>query len=205
MGAVSTRARAELRRRARSAVLLVLAIGIAAGATLAAFAGARRTDSAVDRFVTYSRPGHGVVLGDPAAFSGISRLPEIEATTRGARLAMLVVNRRPGLGFLNSLAIEDLGFSRPIIVDGRLPDPKRIDEVVINPAAATHGHLHVGSTLRLHAFSAQQGKSILRGIDAPPAGPIVKVHVVGIVRSPADLSVAPDTPDVTYTGNDTMF
>ncbi len=65
MGAVSTRVRTELRRRARSAVLLVLAIAIAGGATLAAFAGARRTESAVDRFVAYSQPAQGVIIGDP--------------------------------------------------------------------------------------------------------------------------------------------
>src|SRR3954464_15507039 len=93
MGAVSTRARAELRRRLRSSALLVLAIGIAAGATLAAFAGARRTDSAVDRFVAFSRPGHGVVVGDPGLYPRIQRLPQIEASTRGVRMALADVDK----------------------------------------------------------------------------------------------------------------
>jgi hypothetical protein len=205
MGAVSTRARAELRRRLRSAVLLAIAIAIAGGATLAAFAGARCTDSAVDRFVAYSHPAQGAVLGDPSAFPAIAHLPQVTAATYGARMAMAVVGRGSGLGLLNTLAFEDLHFSRPIIVHGRLPNPARVDEVVINPAAADHGNLHVGSTLRLRAFGSNQAEAMLRGTDAPPTGPTVDVRVVGVIRSPADLSVAPDTPDVTYTGNDAML
>src|SRR6478752_7609737 len=118
MGAISTRARAELRRRLRSAVLLVLAIGIAAGATLAAFAGARRTDSAVDRFVAYSKPAQGIVLGDSTSYRPIERLPQVEATTRAARMALTVVGARAQGRLLNSIAIEDLRFSRPILVAG---------------------------------------------------------------------------------------
>src|SRR6478752_998459 len=114
MGAISTRARAELRRRLRSAVLLVLAIGIAAGATMAAFAGARRTETAVDRFVAYSKPGQGIILGDSASYPRIQRLPQVEATTRAARMALTVVGARARRRLLNALAIEDLGFSRPI-------------------------------------------------------------------------------------------
>ena len=205
MGAVSTRARAELRRRLRSAVLLVLAIGIAAGATMAALAGARRTDSAVDRFVAYSQPGQGVVLGDPASYPRIERVPEIAASTLAARMALTVVNARARGRLLNSLAIEDFGFSRPIVVAGRTPNPKRINEVVINPSAAKNGDLHVGSSIRLHAYAANQAQEILRGTHAPPTGPAATVRVVGVVRFPSDLSVAPSTPDVTYTGNDTMY
>ena len=55
------------------------------------------------------------------------------------------------------------------------------------------------------AFGPEQAQELLRGTNALPTGPNVTVRVVGIVRFPADLSVAPPTPDVSYTGNDSMF
>jgi hypothetical protein len=205
MGAVSTRVRAELRHRVRSAVVLALAIGIAAGATMAALAGARRTDTAVDRFVAYSHPGQGVVIADRASYPRIARLPQIEASTLGTRLALALTGEHAGEGALNEIGVDDLDFSRPIILAGRTPNPERSDEVVINSAAAEHVHMRVGSLLRFRAFGPEQAQELLRGTNAPPTGPSVTVRVVGIVRFPADLSVAPPTPDVTYTGNDAMF
>jgi ABC-type uncharacterized transport system permease subunit len=56
MAAVWVRARAELRRRWRATVLLMFVVGLAGGAVMAAVAGARRTDSAMDRFLAYNRP-----------------------------------------------------------------------------------------------------------------------------------------------------
>jgi ABC-type uncharacterized transport system permease subunit len=51
MAAVWARARAELRRRWQATVLLVMVVGLAGGAVMAAVAGARRTDSGMDRFL----------------------------------------------------------------------------------------------------------------------------------------------------------
>jgi hypothetical protein len=186
-------------------VVLAIAIGIAAGATTAALAGARRTDTAVDRFVAYSHPGQGVVIADLGSYSRIARLPEIEASTLGTRLALALTGEHAEKGALNQVGVDNFGFSRPIILAGRIPNPERSDEVVVNPAAAEHVHLRVGSSLRFRAFGPEQAQDLLRGTNAPPTGPNVTVRVVGIVRFPADLSVAPPTPDVTYTGNDTMF
>src|SRR6185436_14636270 len=108
MGAVSTRVRAELRHRLRSAVVLSLAIGIAAGATMAALAGARRTDSAVDRFVAYSHPGQGVVIAEPALYPRIARLPQVEASTLATRLALALTSKHAGAGLLNEIGADDL-------------------------------------------------------------------------------------------------
>src|SRR5688572_10605354 len=48
-------ARSELRRRRRADVLLALLIGITGAVVLTAAAGARRTDTAFERFLTWSR------------------------------------------------------------------------------------------------------------------------------------------------------
>jgi hypothetical protein len=56
VAAVWMAARAQLRRRWGATVALILLVGLAGGAVLAAIAGASRTDSAMKRFVAYSRP-----------------------------------------------------------------------------------------------------------------------------------------------------
>ena len=207
MGAIATRARTELRRRWRSALLLVLAIGIAAGATLAAFAGARRTDSAVDRFVAYARPAQGVVIGDPDSYARIKRLPQLAASTLAVRmlLARLDAHEQPGAVGASQIAIADANFSRALVLAGRAPRPDRVDEVAVNPSAAAHLHLRVGSMLRLRAFAPAQSTELLRGTRAAPTGPTVTVRVVGIERALADLSAAQAAPGVLYASNDSVL
>jgi hypothetical protein len=56
MNGVWYRAGAELRRRWKATLLLALLFGLVAGVVIAAFAGARRTRSALDEFVEWSRP-----------------------------------------------------------------------------------------------------------------------------------------------------
>src|SRR5438128_12147173 len=56
VAAVWMAARAQLRRRWGATVALALLVGLAGGVVLAAVAGASRTDTAMDRFVAYSRP-----------------------------------------------------------------------------------------------------------------------------------------------------
>ena len=62
MGLVWIRARAELRSSWRSTMALILVLGIGGGVVLTAFAGARRTDSAMQQFVNFSEPDDGAFL-----------------------------------------------------------------------------------------------------------------------------------------------
>ena len=55
MGAVWLRARAQLRGRLWASLLLVLLAGLAGGVVLAALAGARRSETALPRFLAASR------------------------------------------------------------------------------------------------------------------------------------------------------
>lgn len=208
MGAVSRRVRSELRSRLRSTLLLAVVVGIAAGATLTALAGARRADSAVDRFVAYSHSAHGVVRADPALYAEIARLPQVASTAQLARMLMarLDANGQPDrtLG-LSVIAADDLGFSRPLMVSGRGPRPDNVTEVTINPSAAENGHLKVGSSLRLQAFAPGGAEELLRGTYAAPTGPVVTLEVVGIERFPVDLNVAQAAPGAAYASEDSVF
>jgi len=208
MGAVAFRARTDLRTKVRWALLLIVAIGIAGGASLTALAGARRTDTAVDRFVAYSRPTNGGVIANPALYPRIARLPGIQYSQVGARFGMVRVdagNRPLRNNVLGAVAVADFGPGRPIILSGRIPRADRVDEAVVNASAATNEHLHVGDELRFRGYDTGAANALLRGTIAAPTGPIVKVRVVGVVRFPSDLSTAEATPDVTYTGSDTAL
>ena len=61
---------------------------------------------------------------------------------------------------LNAIGAADASLfrtvDRPLVVAGKLPDPKRPDDVAINELAAEGRHLHVGSHIRLYAASAAQ-------------------------------------------------
>src|SRR5439155_20351162 len=125
-------------------------------------------------------------IADPGPYRRIARLPQVAASTFVTRLALARRGTRAGAGVLNEIGIDDLDFARPIILAGRTPNPERSGEVVVNPAAADHVNLHVGSTVRFRAYGPEQTEELLRGTTAPPTGPIVAVRVVGIVRFPAD-------------------
>ena len=73
---------------------------------------------------------------------------------------------------------------RPVILAGRMDNQSRVDEVVASPHFMTAHHLRVGDTLTLHLSIARPGRRRHRREPDPPAGPRVKVRIVGVVRSP---------------------
>jgi hypothetical protein len=208
MGAIAFWARTDVRRGLRSALLLLVGIGVAGGVSLAALAGARRTDTAVDRFVAYAKPSNGAVVASPSVYARIARLPQVAFATRAARfgLARLDATGRPiASDVLGAVSVADLRGGRGILVAGREPRANRPDEVIVNVSAAHNEHLGVGSRLSFVAFAPEQADALLRGTTARPSGPKIRVRVVGVVRFPADLSTAQAAPGVTFAGQDTAI
>ena len=69
------------------------------------------------------------------------------------------------------------GVDRPVVVDGRMFDATKPDEVVVGPSAVKDG-LHVGSIIDYRPYGAAQDDTS----NVAPNGPEVKLHVVGVVR-----------------------
>ena len=209
VGPIWALARSSLRGRSQSAITMAIVIALAGGVALGALAGARRTDSAIGRFVTYFRPAQGQIEAPTSDFPAIARLPDVAATEAGAFMLLVPLDKsdRVDRSFqLSTIALLDhLDFSRPLVLAGRLPRATDINEVVVNPSAAIDGHLHVGSTVRLRAFEPSTAQQVLQGTDEGPTGPKIFVRVVGIVRTPSDLSVAPTAPGVVFEGQDEML
>ena len=214
----------QLRRRWGASAVLVLLVGLAGGTVLAAMAGASRTDSAMGRFVAYSRPEDiyvtiNGVYGDPADPAVVAKglevrrevlaLPQVAAAGRSPFVFMVPSRKGGALGDVNPFAAADAQMlhtiDRPFVVAGRLPEPAREHEAVVDDATAAEHHWHVGSTIRMWAYSAEQNDAVAAagGAEAPaPAGPGYTFVLVGIVREPTTVARPPIavTRDASYKG-----
>src|SRR6266516_7498288 len=86
-------------------------------------------------------------------------------------------------------------------VAGRLAAPSRANEVVINETAARILTARVGSVIRLRGYRPDQVHQVLNGASPPPSVWLPSVHVVGVIRTPVDLTENPDAPaDVSFMG-----
>ena len=234
MGVVWLRWSAELRARWRALLVTALLVGIGGGVALSAFAGARRTDTAMASFVSYSLPDDGgfiygspagpTVPPGPAAYSlepygavrRILSLPQVEAWFEGPYLFMATHRSGSSAGTLNAFGFSTAealrATNRPLVVAGHLPNPSRPFDVAVNEFAADKRRLHVGSRFRVYAYSypqiAQAGGISLSASGGPPEGPSFTVTVTGIVRFPTDVSaVLPlaAKQNVSYEGEQNMY
>src|SRR4051794_9928293 len=151
--AVRMWARSELGRRWRALVALGIIAGIAAGLALAAMAGARRTSTAYGRWRAATAAPDAIVFGtqgvqDPEGFLHLdySRVLQLPEVVDGGTFTLTPVGvAKPGLGGLppgDDHLYRTL--AKPLLVSGRLPDPRRTDEVVVNLPAAHKYHFRVG-------------------------------------------------------------
>ena len=206
MGAVTFRAKTELRHRLRSALLLVARdrhrrrrdAHRARGC--AAHAAARSTGSSRTR--TRRRAGSSA---DPALYDRIARLPARRGHGPDGALRHGAARRRAAgrsrTTRFGAVAISNLGITRPILLAGRLPArrPARRGrdqrDGRAEPALARRRHAAVRRLRTGSGGGAPRGNRC-----RTPRGPTVAVRIVGIVRLLTDLSTAQSTPDVSYTG-----
>jgi hypothetical protein len=205
MGAIWYRARAELRRRWVSTVVLVLLAGLAGGIVLASVAGARRTSTAMDRFVAFNKPGHLFLFDESGELDeeAITALPQVTATARASYVLMAPAGpdgeRTAELaGAINPFLVLPLtGESNvPLMVEGEEPDPQEPLEVMVDEELADDRDLQPGDTLLMHGFAKEQMESSLA---EPPAGPAMELEVTGVFRTPNDVVPRPSPDDVVYT------
>ena len=199
MSAVWLRASAQLRGRVRATVLLAVLVGLAGGVVLAAVAGARRTEAALPRFLARDPfPVHALVFAPASGqqqreVRALVRLPEVRQAVRITDVVLSSVDpasptgRRRDSGFVPMDPNGGQVYGHPIMIAGRLPDERRPDEAVIDEELAARRHLGVGSSWRVGAYASAQLEQTAGESSVPPDGPTVDLHIVGIVRQPADL------------------
>jgi len=204
------RCRAELRARWPALLAVALLVGLAGGATLAAFAGARRTDSAYDRLVAKSRAWDVLVNPDLGSDSkiqdaDIAALPQVAEAGRINGVFMGPGDPKSFTDFFEFgtvLATDGkvgYDFGRPKILHGRMPDPNRADEVFVNPRLAKQRDLHVGDRVPLLALRADDVSAVDAGdlsfdqvidmIKSGQFGTLTQATVTGIGTTPDEIVV----------------
>ncbi|MFI5047803.1 MAG: FtsX-like permease family protein, partial [Acidimicrobiia bacterium] len=210
MGAVRMCARSLFGRRWFGTLAVVLLIGIAGGAVLAALAGARRTESAYPRLLdataaadlTVGTQGFGAVSA-----AEIAKLPQV---AKVGRLVAFGIAARPEHGGLPSdlgpafaaagpNGVELYQLDKLQMVEGRLPRPDRVHEVAVNEIFARRQRLQVGDTYHADFFNYQELQAAGGHVDTKGHTPTqeeidavfvpVDLTVVGIGRPRGDLLV----------------
>ena len=207
MAAAWAYVRATSRHRLGGVLALVLIVGIGGGLAIGAANGARRTHTAVERFKEqYRSPDAGVDVIDPAVVDELVHLPEVEAAFVGAFMLFATVDENGNgdpsrsVNVVSEVVPTDRPL-RPLLLEGRFPDPSSPEEVSIDEAAAAALDLGIGSTLQVRAFTPEEEEGVFSGGDVQPDGPIARLRVTAITRRPVDLTVEPDPGDVVWLGD----
>ncbi|MDQ1481572.1 MAG: putative transport system permease protein, partial [Actinomycetota bacterium] len=187
MRAVWLRLRVDVRAHWRSWLGVALLVGVVSGATIAAFAGARRTQTAYDRFLRGTHAFDVVVTNGskPESFNRqfdfdeIARLPEVVDETQLSYYfgeGKTAAGRPITEGDLALFASGNGRFGTALngvrVLHGRMPT--RDNELAISLLAADHLGVRAGQSVQLAVF----GPNVMATARVPPA---TTIRVVGVV------------------------
>ena len=213
LGGLGPWIRSEWRNSWRSLLGVALLVALGGGTTIAAVAGARRADTAVDRFlsqtggpITVTAMPTGVAPGDAGAHdtslavwsalpAELAALPGVEGVTPAAWMAVaLQADGVPGFFFTPAIGVG-VGDDPPtgfVVIEGRLPAHDAIHEIALDEQAAELTDASIGDTIELRSYAADQFGDFMTGDGGPDHGPRVEVEVVGVIRGAEDVAQNPD-------------
>jgi hypothetical protein len=184
---------ADVRRRWRSWAVLGLLAGVTIGLAAAGVAGARRTASAVPRFERASQVPDAAVLANSPEFDVHERtemdaLPEVQESFP-FEVAFVLNPVKPSNFASTTLLPTTPGSVKAfsgVLVAGRVPNPDRADEVVVDENARRLYGLGLGSTMVVaQSVSPEEAKQLPPGL-VPPHVDLnytQSLTVVGISKS----------------------
>jgi ABC-type lipoprotein release transport system permease subunit len=187
--------RADLRHRWRSWIVLGLLAGIVFGVAAAAVAGARRTSEAVPRLIRATGSLDAGVLANSPAFdartrAAVAALPEVDhAYPFAVPFALGVARPRELPGTLLPTTPATQRALTGVVLEGRIADPRRADEVVVNQIARDKLGLRIGSTMVVaQTVTPADLASAPPGFIPPGVTPAqlqvrATLHVVGISKA----------------------
>ena len=186
-----TSATRDLVRRWRSALAITLLIGLVGAIVLASAAGAHRSSTSLRRFIGESRSSDVEIDLDhptPQELADFRRVPQV-ADFALLHVYALVPHGRPNLK--NAASVDGrIGtvVDRARIVRGRAANPDAVDEIMIGEGLAAQMHLDVGGYLDADSITpAQLALTFANKDPGPPAGPAIRLRIVGVYRRPLDL------------------
>ena len=187
--------RADLRRGGAALALVVLIAGLAGGVTLAAVAGARRTETSYERLVEAEDPAEVFMFGQgELSPADLATLRSIPGARVGASTIILLssaasgLDRRNDFGLIVAADAESLAMLRPHHLDGRLPSPDHPEEVVVNELVARELDVGPGDRIDLVGPTpAAFGCIEALECDGELLNEPLEVVVSGVMLRPSDL------------------
>jgi hypothetical protein len=193
-------ARIELRRSWRALVLLSLLTAVTVAISLSSVAGARRSETAFDRYLEYVRSPEAAAFGE---LGSIESLADHEAVAEliWMDLVAAMPTAGPSEDFFplitdptGALGYERLRFP---VVDGRRPDPTKPLEVALSERTSRRLGLGIGDRMEALTMSGPTALAMRETGEGEPDGPTITFDVVGIVRDPGDIGARAN--DITIT------
>jgi hypothetical protein len=184
LGAIRLVFGAELRRRWRSWLILVVLIAVVAGLVLAASAAGRRTATAFPRFV--ASYGYDVYIFNQKPVPGLSSLPGVSSVTMIGNpasgqpsCACTTHAIKPSNFYINELSPNAL---RRVVklVAGHMPAESSAYDVLASFTLQQDFGVHIGSVIHAPLYATSQLPALGSGANVSPSGPTVALHVVGI-------------------------
>ena len=203
----SYRFRACFRGRWAGYVVLLLLIGVVGGVSMAAVAGARRTQSSFPVYLASTNPADVQAFTEFDPITGTGYSPRVDRAITGVRYVRRAVDvigfdgtlqplgpaLRGGVpgeappSFEGSPDGEYFTQDRVSVVQGRMADPARSNEMVMSAGAAAEESLRIGSALRLAFFTTAQVNSAFAGYPAGKPYLVIALKLVGIVEDNAQI------------------
>jgi hypothetical protein len=207
------RFRATFHDRWGGYLTIVLLVGLLGGLAMGAMAGARRTQSSFPTLMAradsstlltlsgVANPAIGQANGyNPALERAIAHLAYVKAERSMAEINIIPFSAKgqpvaaaEGQSFNGSVNGEEFTQDRIIITDGRMANPRRVNEFVMDSASARDFGFHLGQVVTFWAYSnAQAAKlsTLTLSQVVKDVKPILrfKVKLVGVgAISPSDL------------------
>ena len=169
--------------------------GLAVGLVTAAISGAQRSGTAYPRMREQLKAADAVFfpsqigIGD-ADVTKLGSIPEVEAWSGFALGPGVFSELGPDAGPFTTVGDGWWNtIERAKVLAGRLPDPTRDDEMVVNEPAVELGG-RIGATLTFHGYTPADFAASDEGAKQLPEdqlhGPVVKMKIVGVIRMPLD-------------------
>jgi putative ABC transport system permease protein len=196
-------ARCEWRRQWGFLSLLVVLVAVGGGVAVAAAAAARRTETAFSRMLeATNQPNLGVLgAGDEGFFdldpALLDRVMQIDGVKGVAQFAFIGVAPDGFANFFALALIDRRGDApRSIWLEGTEIEQfntMRADEVVLNESMRNQLSKGAGDAVVLRSLTQEQfDASLSQETEMAPGGPTVNARIAGVIRSPEDVSDAPD-------------
>ncbi len=185
LGAARRWAATDRRSRWKSLLAVGVIAGLTAGLALAAMAGSRRTDTALDRLRERTNASDAIVFASQREayhpdWAVLGRRPEVRAMAPWGLVFGDLDGDPEGLFFtpVGDTWMQEV--DAPLIVDGRTFDPEADNELLVGEALAATENIKVGDTIPFTPYTVDDEEG------NPPRGASITMRVVGIMRTPIE-------------------